>query len=73
MSDYKVGAKISFVIPIEPEPLSVVIDDQGVAWQNRPGPDEDQPWKSTTSEARSWAGLVSEGALKLVHLGSTNT
>jgi hypothetical protein len=43
VSDYKVGAKISFVVPIEPEPLSVVIDDQGVAWQNRPGLDEDEP------------------------------
>jgi hypothetical protein len=69
MSDYKVGAKISFVVPLEPEPMSVVIDEDGVAWQNRPGPDEDHPWKSTAGEVRAWAELVSKGALKLVHLG----
>lgn len=69
MGDYKVGAKISFVIPIEPEPLSVVIDDDGLAWQNRPGPDDGEPWKSTAGDERSWSELVSKGDLRVVHIG----
>ncbi|HEY2085483.1 MAG TPA: hypothetical protein VGH54_05540 [Mycobacterium sp.] len=67
--DYKVGAKLSVVVPPEPGPMSVVIDAGGNAWQNRPGPDVQRPWKSTEGEEWSWVVLVSEqGPLKLVHL-----
>jgi hypothetical protein len=48
VSTYKAGAIIRSVVPEEPDPMSVVIDDDGVAWQNRPGPDDGTPWKSTT-------------------------
>lgn len=72
MSDYKVGAKISFVVPPEPDPMSVVIDDDGLAWQNRPGPGDEEPWKSTAGDERSWSELVSKGDLKVVHLGGAS-
>jgi hypothetical protein len=49
--------------------MTVVVDSGGDAWQNRPGPDVEQPWKSTDGEERSWLALVSErGPVKLVYL-----
>jgi len=69
-SDYKVGAKLSVVVPAEPNPMSVVIDKEGDVWQHRPAPGVDRPWKSVTGEDRAWVELVAElGPVKLVHLG----
>lgn len=71
MSTYKVGAKIRSVVPEEPDPMAVVVDDDGLAWQNRPGPDDEQPWKSTAGDERSWTELVSAGDLRVVYLGGS--
>lgn len=68
-SNYRVGAKIYVVVPDEPGPKSIVVDNEGDAWQSRPGPGVERPWKSTTGEERTWTELVAEGSLKLVHLG----
>jgi len=69
VSEYRVGAKLSVVVPAEPAPMSVVIDNEGDAWQNRPGPERSEPWQSVTGEARTWVDLVAQrGPLKLVHL-----
>lgn len=66
---YRAGAKIRFVVPDEPPPTSVVIDDDGTAWQYWPGPDVERPWKSTTGEQATWVELVTRGELKIVHVG----
>jgi hypothetical protein len=67
---YKVGAKLSVVVPSEPPALAVVIDNDGDAWQNRPGVERAEPWVSTAGETLSWVDLVAtRGPLKLVHLG----
>lgn len=71
MSAYKVGAVIRSVVPDEPEHMTVVVDDDGLAWQNRPGPDDEQPWKSTAGDQRSWTELVSKGDLRLVYIGGS--
>jgi len=70
MDHYKVGAKLSVVMPDEPGPMAVVIDKEGDVWQNRPGPEVEQPWKSVTGEERAWMELLPErGPVKLIHLG----
>ena len=68
-SSYRVGAKIYVVVPDEPSPKSIVVDEADNAWQHRPGPGVQRPWKSTTGGERTWTELVAEGSLKLVHLG----
>jgi len=67
---YKVGAKLTMVWPDEPDAMTVVVDDDGDAWQNRPGPEVERPWKSVTGEERTWVELLTErGQLKVVYLG----
>jgi hypothetical protein len=67
---YKVGAELWVTWPDEPDAMTVVIDKDGDAWQNRPGPGVERPWKSVTGEEKAWEELLPErGKLKVVHLG----